>query len=241
MSQPTATRLLYQTDAYCREFAATVLAVHGPAVALDRTAFYPGGGGQPPDLGHLVAGERRWPVRRLWREGAVVWHEVEGDPPAPGDQVTGVLDWARRYALMRTHTALHVLCGVIWRDCRAHVTGGQMEPLRGRLDFEFETLTADRVRAIEEAVNAEIAAARPVRVFFLPRAEADRHPDLIRTKVNLLPPDLAEVRVVEIVGLDLQADGGTHVANTREVGRVRVVDYLSKGRSNKRIVIAVED
>ncbi len=241
MSQPTATRLLYQTDAYCRVFAATVLAVQGQAVALDQTAFYPGGGGQPPDQGHLVAGERRWPVRRLWREGAVIWHEIEGEPPAPGDQVTGVLDWGRRYALMRTHTALHVLCGVIWRDYRAHVTGGNMEPLRGRLDFEFETLTADRVRAIEEAVNAEIAAARPVRVFFLPRAEADRHPDLIRTKINLLPPDIAEVRVVEIVGLDLQADGGTHVANTREVGRVRVVDYLSKGRSNKRIVVAVED
>ncbi|MER3401237.1 MAG: Ala-tRNA(Pro) hydrolase [Thermoflexus sp.] len=234
------TRLLYPTDAYLRTFEATVVAVEGSAVALDATAFYPGGGGQPPDEGILTDGRQVWVVRAVRRQGPWVWHTVEGEPPAVGQRVRGEIDWERRYALMRTHTALHILCGVVWRDYRAKVTGGNMEPLRGRMDFEFETLTGDRVREIEAKINAEVAAARPVRVYFLPREEADRHPDLIRTKVNLLPPDLQVVRVVEIEGLDLQADGGTHVANTREVGRIRIVDYKSKGKINKRIEIAIE-
>lgn len=234
------TRLLYQTDAYLRTFEATVVAVEGSAVALDATAFYPGGGGQPPDEGILTDGWQVWVVRAVRRQGPWVWHTVEGEPPAVGQRVRGEIDWERRYALMRTHTALHILCGVVWRDYRAKVTGGNMEPLRGRMDFEFETLTGDRVREIEAKINAEVAAARPVRVYFLPREEADRHPDLIRTKVNLLPPDLQVVRVVEIEGLDLQADGGTHVANTHEVGRIRIVDYKSKGKINKRIEIAIE-
>ena len=136
---------------------------------------------------------------------------------------------------MRTHTAMHILCGVIFRDYGASVTGGNMEPLRGRMDFEFETMRQELVREIEEKVNAEVAAARDVRVKILPREEAFQIPDLIRTKINLLPEGIMQVRTVEIVGLDLQADGGTHVANTREVGHIRVVDYKSKGKINKRI------
>lgn len=235
------TQLLYQTDAYLETFEATVLAIDGPAVALDATAFYPGGGGQPHDLGSLTKGVRKWRVAKVWRDGQTVWHEVEGEPPAVGTPVRGELDWDRRYALMRTHTALHILCGVVWRDYGAKVTGGNMKPLHGRMDFEFETLHSELVDEIEEKINAEIAAARPIQVYFLPREEADRHPDLIRTKVNLLPPDITLVRVVEIEGLDVQADGGTHVKNTQEVGRIRIVDYKSKGKSNKRIRIAVED
>jgi len=235
------TRPIYHTDSTIRTFDATVIAVNGQAVALDATAFFPGGGGQPSDSGFLTDGARTWPVVKVRREGALIWHEVEGEPPAVGSAVRGELDWARRYALMRTHTALHILCGVVWRDYGAKVTGGNMEPLRGRMDFEFETLRGELVREIEERVNAEVAAARPVRVSFLPRAEADRHPDLIRTKINLLPPGITVVRVVEIEGLDTQADGGTHVTNTREVGRIRVLDYHSKGKINKRIEIAVEE
>lgn len=234
------TILLYQTDSYLREFTAQVTTVTGQGVVLDRTAFYPGGGGQPHDTGWLEANGERWTVLQVgWAEGEVV-HTLDREPPPAGTTVRGILDWERRYALMRTHTALHILCGVVWRDYGALVTGANMEPLRGRMDFEFERMGQELVREIEEKINQEVTAARPVRVRILPREEALQIPDLIRTKVNLLPPHITQIRVVEIEGLDLQADGGTHVANTAEVGRIRVVDYKSKGRINKRIVIELE-
>jgi len=210
----------------------------GPLVVLDRTVFYPGGGGQPSDRGSLQAADgRSWTVRGAKKAGDDVIHELEPGlaPPAVGDRVTAELDWERRYALMRTHTALHTLCGVVWRDYRAQVTGGNMEPGSGRMDFEFETMSGELVGTIEERVNAELAAARDVRVGILPRDEAFAIPDLIRTKINLLPEGITEIRTIEIVGLDLQADGGTHVANTREVGSIHVTGYESKGRVNKRI------
>jgi len=234
------TELLYQTDSYVREFEAAVTAVDGQAVALDRTAFYPGGGGQPHDMGSLAWEGGTAHVVKVKKQGADVWHTLEGEVPAPGTPVRGALDWERRHRLMRTHTALHVLCGVVWRDYGASVTGGNMEPLKGRMDFEFETMHKELVAEIEAGVNAEIEKDHPVRVAILPREEAFQIPDLIRTKINLLPPQIQEVRVVEIVDLDLQADGGTHVANTREVGPVRVVDYKSKGAINKRIYIELE-
>jgi misacylated tRNA(Ala) deacylase len=236
--------MLYHTDAYLKEFDAVVTAVEGSAAALDRTAFYPGGGGQPNDEGALASGARTWKVTKVRKAGADVWHELAGDLSGLGDltglAVHGAIDWERRYQLMRTHTAMHILCGVIFRDYGASVTGGNMEPLRGRMDFEFETMRQELVKEIEAKINVEVAAARPVRVKILPRAEAFQIPDLIRTKINLLPEGITEVRTVEIEGLDLQADGGTHVANTREVGRIRVVDYKSKGKINKRIEVAVE-
>ena len=234
------TELLYQTDSYLRELEAQVTAVDGQAVALDRTAFYPGGGGQPCDLGTLADASRSWPVSRVHKAGDAVWHTVAGEPPPAGSRLHARLDWPRRYGFMRLHTALHILCGVIWRDYGAQVTGGNMEPGRARMDFEFERMQADLVHEIEARVNAEVAAARPVSIAILPRQEAFQIPDLIRTKINLLPEGIQEVRTVAIEGLDLQADGGTHVANTREVGRIRVVDYMSKGRINKRLVIALE-
>jgi len=231
---------LYQLDSYIRAFEAVVTAVNGPLVALDRTAFYPGGGGQPADLGTLRWDGGETQVIKVERQGADVWHILDAEPPPPGTPVSGALDWERRYQLMRTHTALHVLCGVVWRDYGALVTGGNMEPLKGRMDFEFETMHKELVSEIEASVNAEIAEGHAVRAAILPREQAFQIPDLIRTKINLLPPQIQEVRTVEIVGLDLQADGGTHVANTREVGRVRVVDYKSKGAINKRIYIELE-
>jgi misacylated tRNA(Ala) deacylase len=233
------TTLLCQTDSYLREFDATVVARHPDenAVVLNQTAFYPGGGGQPHDLGKLQVGADSLPVIQIKRQGGQVWHWLDGEAPACGVTVTGSLNWERRYQLMRTHTALHILCGVVWRDYGALVTGGNMEPLKGRMDFEFETLRQELVQEIEAKVNAEVHASRPVRVQILPRAQAMQIPDLIRTKINLLPEGIPEVRTVEIVGLDLQADGGTHVANTHEVGRIRVVDYKSKGRINKRLHI----
>ncbi len=247
------TELLYQTDSYLREFDATIMAVdaEGGRVALNRTAFYPGGGGQPCDLGMLTLGDTTVAVTKVAREGDTVWHYT--NPPlltgeGPGVRFSGegqvvrcALDWDRRYRLMRTHTALHILCGVVWRDYGALVTGGNMEPGAGRMDFEFETLRGELVGEIEARCNAEVAAARAVRVRILPREEAFGIPDLIRTKINLLPEGIRQVRTVEIVGLDLQADGGTHVANTREVGRIRVTDYKSKGAINKRIYIEVAD
>jgi misacylated tRNA(Ala) deacylase len=234
------TDLLYQTDSYIREFDATVTVVEGNAVVLDRTAFYPGGGGQPHDLGTLSAEGQTWQVVRVRKQGDAVWHELDGQPPAIGTPVHAVINWERRYRLMRIHTALHILCGVIWRDYGAQVTGGNMEPGRARMDFEFERMQQELVAEIEKKVNLEMAAARPVKVKILPREEAFQIPDLIRTKINLLPGGIRQVRTVELVGLDLQADGGTHVANTSEVGRIRIVDYKSKGRINKRLEIALE-
>lgn len=238
-------------DAYARTAEARVLEVvasdGAPLVVLDTTQLYPGGGGQPSDRGLILrsADGRAWTVKAARRIGGEIVHELEppedGELPAAGDRVRVDVEWARRYALMRTHTALHALCGVVWRDYGALVTGGNMEPGSGRMDFEFETMSGDLVGAIEAKVNEELRLAREVRVNVLPRAEAFAIPDLVRTKVNLLPPGIEQIRTIEIVGLDLQADGGTHVANTREVGGIRVTGYESKGRINKRIRLQLVD
>ena len=233
------TQKLFHMDSYLKEFDAIVTAVahDQSAVALDRTAFYPGGGGQPFDIGTLSGAS----VTGARISGGEIFHILDGPIPMLGSSVHGVLDWDRRYKLMRTHTGMHVLCGVVFRDYGALVTGGDMEPLRGRMDFEFARLERGLVSEIEVAVNREIEAAREVRIRLMPREEAFQIPDLIRTKINLLPAGIQEVRTVEIVGLDLQADGGTHVGNTADVGRIRVADYKSKGAINKRIYIEVTD
>lgn len=238
------TDLLYQTDSYLQEFEARVVSVLSEerAVVLDQTAFYPGGGGQPCDIGSLAVGGQVFSVDKVKKQGEGVLHYLGGTSPLPsvGAVSRGTLDWSRRHKLMRTHTALHVLCGTVFRDYGALVTGGDMEPLKGRMDFEFATMRGELVREIEAAVNKEVAQARDVRVRILPREEAFLIPDLIRTKINLLPEGISQVRTVEIVGLDLQADGGTHVRNTKEVGTIRVADYKSKGAINKRIYIEIE-
>lgn len=233
------TELLYHTDAYLREFEATVAATEGDRVTLDRTGLYARGGGQPSDAGMLRLGDAEFRVLDSKKQGDAVWHQLDRVGLNAGDAVRGVVDWERRYKLMRTHTALHILCGVIFRDYGAQVTGGDMEPLAARMDFEFDRMSAEFAREVQERINAEVAAARDVRVKILPRLEAFQIPDLIRTKINLLPPGIEQVRVVEIIGLDLQADGGTHVANTREVGTIRVVGHESKGKINKRLKIEV--
>ena len=239
------TELLYQTDSYLQTFEAGITAVDeaNRAVLLDQTAFYPGGGGQPNDTGVLSIAGLELPVVKVKKGPEEVWHFIGGEGPLPpvGTMVTGIVDWERRYKLMRTHTAMHILCGVVFRDYGAQVTGGDMEPLDGRMDFEFESLTRDLVSVIEEAVNREVAAARDVRVQILPREEAFQIPDLIRTKINLLPPGIEFVRTVELVGLDLQADGGTHVNNTSEVGQIKIADYKSKGKINKRIYVKLSE
>jgi misacylated tRNA(Ala) deacylase len=256
---------LAYSDAYAHSIEARVVTVQDPTgdgggalVVLDRTVFYPGGGGQPADRGTILraADGRTWAVVNARKQDGEIVHELAGgvegseaagrsdppgrnelQPPEAGDLVTVDLQWPRRYALMRTHTALHALCGVVWRDYGAQVTGGNMEPGSGRMDFEFERMSGDLVDEIEAKVNAELQHGREVKVNVLPRDDAFAIPDLIRTKINLLPPGIPEVRTIEIVGLDLQADGGTHVANTREVGGIKVTGYESKGRINKRIRI----
>ncbi len=234
------TELLFHTDAYLREFEATVTAAEGERVALDRTALYARSGGQPSDFGILMGNGVTYRVLDSKKQGEEVWHQLDSAGLEAGDTVRGAVDWDRRYKLMRTHTALHILCGVIFRDYGASVTGGDMEPLAARMDFEFDRMSAEFAHEVQERINAEVAAARDVRVKILPRQEAFEIPDLIRTKINLLPAGIEFVRVVEIVGLDLQADGGTHVANTREVGTIRVVGHESKGKINKRLRIAIE-
>ncbi|ADB53244.1 alanyl-tRNA editing protein [Conexibacter woesei] len=254
MSSTDATRApadapLYQVNAYQRSFSARVARAEGSAVQLEGGALFPGGGGQPADHGTLRSDAGVWQVTgaKLARDdsdpafpAAGAWHLLDGEAPAAGTELEGELDWDRRYELMRTHTALHILCAVVWRDYGAKVTGANMEPLRGRMDFEFDALSGEFVRELEQKVNAEVDAARPTRVDFLPRADADRDPELIRNKVSLLPPSITVVRVVGIEGLDLQADGGTHVANTREVGRIALPSYKSKGKINKRVELTLE-
>jgi misacylated tRNA(Ala) deacylase len=236
---------LYHLDSYLKEFEAKVIAVDEElhAVVLDQTAFFPGGGGQPHDLGTFNADGRKLTVEGMKKAGDTIWHLLAARDKLPNlrTPVYGELDWHRRYQTMRTHTMMHILCGVIFRDFGAHVTGGDMQPLQGRMDFEFEHMSADLVGVIEEAVNLEVQNARDLRIAILPREEAFQIPDLIRTKINLLPPQISEIRIVEIIGLDLQADGGTHVKNTREVGRIKVDDYKSKGKINKRIYVSLTE
>ena len=235
------TELLYYSESYLKQFDATVTDVVAGGVVLNRTAFYVGGGGQPADSGVLTVGSREYSVTGIKRVEGQFVHLVSGELPSQSSIVKGQIDWERRYLLMRTHSALHILCGVVWRDYGARVTGGDMKPGEGRMDFEFESFSAEFVDELEAKVNAEVEKHREIRINHLSREEADQEPDLIRTKVNLLPSDIQEIRTIDIDGLDLQADGGTHVANTQEVGTIQVVGHESKGRINKRIRIALED
>ena len=242
-SPPAHAGELFATDAYLRSFDSTVLDVDAEQrrVALARTAFYPGGGGQPHDVGTLSWGELTVPVVRVKRDAGRIWHWLDAPSlPAPGAEVFGALDWDRRHLLMRTHTALHILCGVIWSEFQVAVTGGNMEPGKGRLDFPLESMSAELGQRVEARINEEIERARAVVVEFLGRSEADLDPALIRTAANLIPREIDPLRVIDIVGLDKQADGGTHVANTADVGRVAVTGTESKGKGNKRIRIEVQ-
>jgi misacylated tRNA(Ala) deacylase len=240
------TEQLYLADQEMRTFAATVEAVEpapdvdgsagpGGRVRLDRTTFYATGGGQPHDTGSLTWDRGDGAVTNVRKEGADIWHTLDGDLPAVGTEVRGEIDWDRRHALMRTHSAMHTLGGVIWNEFRVLSTGNNMEPLKGRIDYEFSPLPDGFVEKMEAAVNAEIAADRPIEVAFLPRATAVEDEDLIRTKVNMIPESVTEIRVVDIVGLDRQADGGTHVRSTGEIGTFRILKTESKGKGNKRI------
>ena len=233
------TDLLFLRDAYLQEATALVLEVRENAVVLDRTIFYATGGGQPHDTGTL-GGQVVVDVRK---EGGAVLHVLaEGAVlPALGTQVELIVDWQRRHNLMRTHTAMHVLCGVIWNEWRVPVTGGNMEPLSARMDFEFDPLPEGFAVRVEQLVNEAIAADFPIAVSFLPRDTAVTDEDLIRTKVNMIPDFVTEIRVVDIVGLDKQADGGTHVQSTREIGTFRVVKMENKGKGFKRVRVEILD
>jgi len=231
---------LFLKDSYTKEFEASVIKLEGREVILDRTAFYPGGGGQPPDKGSLGIGPIRSMIVDVRREGEEVVHVMDRTIPDTVRDLKGELDWERRFAHMRYHTALHVLSGVIWCHFDARVTGGQMRADRARMDFSFPgEWTVGVVCEIERLTNDALAEERPVRIYELEREEALANPDLIRTQVNLVPERVRRIRIVEIQGLDTQADGGTHVANTREVGRIEITGHKSKGRHNKRIEVVL--
>ena len=235
------TDILCYNDSYLQDFEAIVTDVVGTGIVLDKTVFYPGGGGQPCDTGTIKWDGGSTEVSKVSRVDGKLVHMVEDSMPDVGESITGVIDWDKRYQLMRTHTALHILCGVVWRDYAAQVTGGNMTPLQARMDFELSEMSSGFASEIENLVNQEVQAERDIKVFNLSREEAFKIPDLIRMKINKLPDSISEVRIVDISGLDLQADGGTHVHNTREVGNIRVIGHESKGRINKRLRIAVED
>jgi misacylated tRNA(Ala) deacylase len=232
---------LSATDAYARSCEATVVAGDGEGIVVDRTVFYARGGGQPGDTGRLRWERGSVSVTDTVKRGADVVHVADGAGPPVGTVVTAEIDWARRHLLMRTHTALHALSGIVFREYGARVTGGNMEPGVARMDFELEAISREFGHEVEERLNAELARDRVVRVAFLPRDEALADPDLIRTRVNLIPPDVDPIRVVDIEGLDRQADGGTHVRSTAEVGRVRVAKTESKGKGFKRMRIELAD
>lgn len=230
------TEKIYSTDAYARTMDALVVGSNRDdnRILLDRTVFYPGGGGQPHDLGSLWIGDDKLEVVRVTADRDGVWHWIEGNLPSEGTQIRGELEWMRRYNLMRTHTAMHAMCGVIWRRYQVPVTGGNMDVGEGRLDFELIEWDPGHKPEVEAELNAELASKLPVEVSFLPRADADQDPSLIRTKVSLLPAELQVVRVIDIVGLDRQADGGTHVDSTGEVGSITLATVKSKGRGFRR-------
>lgn len=239
------TDLLYMTDSYLKEFEATItdISKDGLNVYLNRTAFFTGGGGQPHDTGKLTIKNEEYTVLKIGRdEKREYFHRVDRSVKADvGSKVKGEIDWERRYKIMRYHTALHILCGLIWKEFGASVTGGNMSPDKARMDFNLTDFSKERIEYIEKRVAEEVAAARDVVIKILPREEAFQIPDLIRTKINLLPPQIKEIRTVEIVGLDLQADGGTHLKNTRDVGIVKIIETINKGKENKRIVIKIDD
>jgi misacylated tRNA(Ala) deacylase len=235
------TKLLYHTNSFTYECTAKVVAVEGDEIALDATVFYYGGGGQMADRGIISwnDGQHQANVIAMNKSKEIVWHTLDFTPPPVGTEVVGTIDWDFRYKMMRTHTALHILCGIIWREFGVQVTGSQMYPDRARMDFAMENLDRERILSIEQKVNEAIEADYPLHVYTLPREKAFAIPDLIRTKINLLPPEIEEVRIVEIVGLDLQADGGTHVNHTREIGGIKITKTENKGKINKRIEITL--
>jgi len=237
------TEAIYAVDSYARTMSAEIVRtdVDDNRVLLDRTVFYPGGGGQPHDVGHLMVGEDRIDVERVTQDADGVWHWLDGSLPSVGTTIEGTIEWDRRFSLMRTHTAMHALCGVIWNRFRSPVTGGNMQPGAGRLDFDLPDWTADQIPIIEAELNTELERRRNIEISFLPRNAADEDPSLIRTKVNLLPKGIQEVRVIDIVGLDRQADGGTHVSDTGQVGRITIPKAENKGRGFRRIRIQLQE
>ena len=229
-------------DSTLREWQATVLDVDDNGIILDRSAFYPGGGGQPPDHGVLLWSGVQTAIVGARRGDDIRLIPADGDPiPPPGTPVRGALEDGRRTALMRTHSGLHLLSGVVFRDFGALVTGSNMDPLTGRLDFNLEEVPPGFKEAVEDACNVEVIADRAIEAYELPRADAFEIPDIIRTATNLLPAEIEIVRIVDIKGLDVQADGGTHVASTQQIGAIRVLKVENKGKGFRRIRVALED
>ena len=229
-------------DSTLREWQATVLDVDDNGIVLDRSAFYPGGGGQPPDHGVLLWSGVQTAIVGARRGDDIRLIPADGDPiPPPGTPVRGALEDERRTALMRTHSGLHLLSGVVFRDFGALVTGSNMDPLTGRLDFNLGEVPPGFKDAVEDACNVEVTADRAIEAYELLRAEAFEIPDIIRTATNLLPAEIEIVRIVDIKGLDVQADGGTHVASTQQIGAIRVLKVENKGKGFRRIRVALED
>ena len=233
-------RELYLTDSYVREFKARVVSFNPPWLELDRTAFYPGGGGLLHDTGVVVKDGREVRVAEVKKEGDRVLHKLEGFEGlslSQGDEVVGRIDWERRYRMMRLHTASHVMAAIAYSKYNAKITGGQITPEYAKDDFDLEN--KDLLNEIVRETNEVLARALPVKVYFLRREEAMKIEGVVKL-AGRMPPDIDVWRIVEIEGIDVQADGGPHVRNTSEVGTVKVIKIESKGKARKRVYYTVE-
>jgi misacylated tRNA(Ala) deacylase len=234
------TEMLYLLDCYGKEFEAIVTAVRGDEIELDRTFFYPESGGQPSDLGTILVNGKETKMVHARKEGDGVWHKIEGKMPSVGDRVRGVIDWTRRYTLMRYHTALHVLSRILYDEFRAGITGNQIGLDKSRMDFATDMYDKERISYIEEKTNLAIAKNYPIKLYMLPRQEAMTVIDQNRTRIDLLPTHIDAIRIVEIVGYDFEACGGTHLSSTGEIGKLRIAKIENKGKNNKRMEIVLE-
>ncbi|MBI2674870.1 MAG: alanyl-tRNA editing protein [Candidatus Aenigmarchaeota archaeon] len=231
---------LYLSDSYIREWEAMVEAAEGRIILLDSTAFYPAGGGQPADKGIMKNPDGRvFSVLSVSKRDGRIYHEVDSDGLKAGESVSCELDWERRYRLMRMHTATHILCAVIHKHTRALITGNQLDVERTRVDFNLDDFDKNKVQGYADEANKIIAQGKDVRIYFMKRGEALSIPSVVKL-ANSLPPQIEELRIVEIPGIDLQADGGTQVRNTSEIGRIRIEAMENKGKNNRRIYFTLE-
>ncbi len=225
---------LYFSDSYLKEFDSTVVAMEGTNVILDQTAFYATGGGQPNDTGKLICNGKDYAVTDVKKSDQGTVHVIAEPGLKIGDRVHGVIDWERRYRFMRMHTAAHVLSATVNKFTGALVTGKQLDLQQSKIDFSLEQFDKDKIQQYGEEASKTCASGAQVKTYFLPREDALKIPGMVRL-AERMPPNVPELRVVEIIGIDTQACGGTHVNDIKEIGTIKVLKAENKGKTNRRM------